>query len=143
MTMLEIALSYLDKGFSVMPIWSPSMVERRAPKNYHEELKGKIERNYELENPEPEEIVEKKHLTDQCKRPVLYRWEEYKTRRPTREEVTNWFNENPDANIAVITGEVSQIIVMDLDSTDAERYAEEKGGFGSTHIGRASCRERV
>jgi len=132
MTMLEIALSYLNKNLSVMPIWSPSMVKRRPPPKYHQELKDKLERNMELENPLPEDVVRRKHLTDQCKRPILYRWEEYKTRRPTREEVTSWFTENPDANIAIITGEVSGVIVMDLDSSDAEKYANEKGGFDGT-----------
>ena len=132
MTMLDIALVYLDKGCSVMPIWSPSMVERRPPPKYHQELKGKLERNMELENSLPEEVVEKKHLTDQCKRPVLYSWDEYKKRRPTKEEVTSWFTENPDANIAIITGDVSGIIVMDLDSADAEQYAKDKGGFDGT-----------
>ncbi len=132
MTMLNIALSYLDKGFSVMPIWSPAMVKRRPPQKYHQDLKDKLERNMELENSLPEETVEKKHLTDQCKRPVLYSWDEYKKRRPTKEEVTSWFTENPDANIAIITGEVSSVIVMDLDSSDAERHAAEKGGFDDT-----------
>lgn len=132
MKMLDIALAYLDKGFSVMPIWSPEMVKRQPPPKYHQELKGKLERNMELENPLPEEDVERKHLTDQCKRPVLYRWEEYKNRRPTKEDVTKWFTENPDANIAIITGEVSGIIVMDLDSPSAANYALKRGWFPST-----------
>lgn len=132
MTMLDIALSYLDKNLSVMPIWSPFMVERRPSPKYHQELKDKLVRNMELENPLPEEEVERKHLTDQCKRPILYSWDEYKKRRPTREEVTSWFTEYPDANIAIITGEVSGVIVMDLDSSDAEKYANEKGGFDGT-----------
>jgi len=132
MNNLEIALSYLDKNLSVMPIWSPSMVERRPPPKYHQELQDKLVRNMELENPLAEEEVERKHLTDQCKRPVLYGWDEYKKRRPTKEEITGWFTENPDANIAIITGEVSGVVVMDLDSSDAEKYANEKGGFGDT-----------
>ena len=132
MKMLDIALSYLDKHLSVMPIWSPSMVEHRPPPKYHEELKTKLAKNSELENPESEEAVERKHLTDQCKRPLLYSWDEYKKRRPTIEEVTKWFSENPDANIAIITGEVSGIIVMDLDSTGAKDYAERCGWFPET-----------
>jgi len=132
MTILNIALSYLDKNLSVMPIWSPSMVERQPPPKYHQEMKDKLERNMELEDPLPEDVVLRKHLTDQCKRPVLYSWEEYKKRRPTKEEVTSWFTEYPDANIAIITGEVSGIIVMDLDSSDAETHAAEKGGFDGT-----------
>ncbi len=132
MTMLKIALSYLGKGFSVMPIWSPAMVKRRPPPKYNQELTGKLERNMELENSLPEEVVERKHLTDQCKRPVLYSWDEYKQRRPTKEEVTSWFTEYPDANIAIITGDVSGIIVMDLDSPDAEQYAKDKGCFDGT-----------
>ncbi len=131
MNMKEIALSYLDKGVAVMPIWSPSMVERR-PNQYYEELKGKLERNMELENPEQEEVVKRKLLIDFCKRPVLPKWKQYSQKRPTREDVTSWFTENPDANIAIIAGEVSGIFVVDLDSSDAEKYAAEKGGFGNT-----------
>jgi len=132
MTMLEIALSYLDKGFSVIPIWSPVMVERRPTKKYQEDLKEKLEKNNRLENPEPDEFVEKKHFTNQCKLPLLFSWDEYKKRRPTREEVMKWFTEYPDANIAIITGAVSGIIVMDLDSPGAANYALSRGWFPST-----------
>lgn len=129
--MLEIALSYLDKNLSVMPIWSPSMVERR-PSQYQKELKGKLERNLELETPEEEDVIKRKLLIDFCKRPLLPQWKEYSEKRPTREKVTSWFTENPDANIAIITGEVSGIFVVDLDSSDAEKHAAEKGGFDGT-----------
>lgn len=131
MNMKEIALSYLDKGVAVMPIWSPEMVKRR-PNQYFEELKGKLERNMELENPEQEDVIKRKLLIDFCKRPILPKWKTYSEKSPTREDVTSWFTENPDANIAIITGEVSGIFVVDLDSSDAEKYAAEKGGFGNT-----------
>ena len=52
------------------------------------------------------------------KRPAI-RWKEYQTRQPTHEEVEQWFTTWPDANIAVVTGEVSGIVIVDCDNDEA------------------------
>lgn len=51
-------------------------------------------------------------------------WTEYQKRRPTIEEIEEWFSEG-DYNIGVITGEISGIVVVDLDSEEAIKFAED------------------
>ncbi|MEK6885122.1 MAG: bifunctional DNA primase/polymerase, partial [Nanoarchaeota archaeon] len=41
-------------------------------------------------------------------------WKEYQTRFPTQEEHNKWFAE--DCNIALVTGELSNVVVIDEDS---------------------------
>ena len=129
---LQIALSYLKKGVSVMPVWSPSMVERRQPAAFMKRLAEAKAKNGASDNPLPEQDVVRKALINQCKAPVLYAWKEYQERLPTVEEVTQWFTDDPDANIGVITGKVSNLVVFDLDSAHASQFAEEQGGFPLT-----------
>jgi hypothetical protein len=48
------------------------------------------------------------------KRPLLA-WTEYRHRRPTKAEVSAWFLETPDANVGIVTGAISGLIVLDID----------------------------
>src|SRR5258708_6877421 len=66
----ETALSYLRRGFSVIPL------DKKVPR---------IE------------------------------WIKYQTQRPTENEINNWWNQWPDANIGIVTGAISGIIVVDVD----------------------------
>lgn len=100
----EIALQYLDKELSVIPLISPSMASKKLSE---------------------EEFIRK------CKTPLVG-WKEYQKRLPTEEEVAAWFEKWPDANIGIITGKVSGIVVFDLDSDHAVEYAENEGGFPET-----------
>lgn len=68
----QAALSYLSRGWSVVPI-------RRRDK-----------------------------------RPAI-RWQGYQHRRATPDEVRAWFRQWPGANVAIVTGAVSGIIVLDVD----------------------------
>jgi len=45
----------------------------------------------------------------------LVRWEPYQTRRSTEAEIDAWFRQWPDANVGVVTGEVSNLVVLDVD----------------------------
>jgi hypothetical protein len=56
------------------------------------------------------------------KKPMIP-WEEFKTRKPTTEEVTRWFQDT-DNNIAIVTGEISGVAVVDCDSPEALDYAQ-------------------
>jgi hypothetical protein len=44
-------------------------------------------------------------------------WKEFQTRRPTEDELRDWFA--TDQNVAIITGRVSNVVVVDADSADA------------------------
>ncbi len=69
---LTIALDYLSRGWSVIPVRSRE------------------------------------------KRPLV-NWQDYQQRRPTEEEVRAWFTTWPDANIGIVTGAVSGLVVLDID----------------------------
>lgn len=53
-------------------------------------------------------------LRPRSKIPAI-KWEEYQKRLPTKEEITQWFAEQPNCNIGLVTGEVSGFVVVDLD----------------------------
>jgi hypothetical protein len=48
------------------------------------------------------------------KRPLV-RWEEFQYRRAHVEEVRAWFSGWPEAGIAVVTGAISGLVVLDID----------------------------
>lgn len=129
MNNLEIALSYLAKGLSVIPLYGPEMLRVSPPKTFIEELKREYEKNEKSENPLSKETITRNAFIKKCKSPCIKGWKEFQNRLPTKEEVTDWFTQNPSANIAIITGVVSNLVVFDLDSEEAVQYAEEQGGF--------------
>jgi archaellum biogenesis ATPase FlaH len=131
MTNLETALSYLKKGISIIPLYSPEMIARKPPKSYTEALQKRLEENARAEESGPEEEIERDLLIEYCKRPLVP-WTEYQKKLPTKEEVHHWFVMNPDANLGIVTGKVSNLVVFDLDSEQAKEYAEEEGGFPQT-----------
>lgn len=49
------------------------------------------------------------------KKPVIESWKEYQSRLPTQEEITNWFSDGKN-NIAIVTGKVSNLAVVDVDT---------------------------
>lgn len=131
MTSLETALAYLKKGISIIPLYSPEMIKRRPPKSYTEALQKRLEENAKAGDPVPEGEIERDVLIEYCKRPLVP-WTGYQKHLPTKEEVHHWFTTNPDANIGIVTGKVSNLVVFDLDSPEAQVYAEEEGGFPET-----------
>ena len=48
------------------------------------------------------------------KRPLI-RWQELQARRPSQATVTGWFTQWPHANIGVVTGAISRLVVLDVD----------------------------
>lgn len=52
-------------------------------------------------------------------------WREYQTRLPTNQELDAWFSVAP-MNIAIITGAVSGVIVIDADAADALRWCTQR-----------------
>jgi len=124
----EIALSYLERGLSVIPLYGPEMVKRNPPRKFTESLQKQLAENEKKDNPVSKEDIFKELLTYQCKLPIVS-WKEYQDRLPTKEEVNHWFTMNPNANIAIVTGKLSNLVVFDLDSDHAVEYAENEGGL--------------
>jgi len=131
MTAKDIALSYLHKGLSVIPLWSREQIKRKPPRYFVDELNKLLDTNKESDNPISEDDIYENYVTRVCKRAMIY-WTEFQNHHPTVEEITNWFTKWPDANIGIITGKISNLVVFDLDSDDAVQYAEDEGGFPDT-----------
>ncbi len=48
------------------------------------------------------------------KRP-LAPWREYQRRQAGKTEISRWFEQCPDANIGIVTGQISNLVVIDID----------------------------
>lgn len=59
------------------------------------------------------------------KRPYLKTWKEFQDIRPTQEQVEGWWRKWPKANIGLVCGKLSGIMVIDIDSQDAKESIEE------------------
>jgi hypothetical protein len=46
-------------------------------------------------------------------------WKEFQSRRPTEQELQDWWNSFPDAGVAAICGPLSGILVVDVDGAEA------------------------
>lgn len=53
---------------------------------------------------------------DRMTKKPLVSWKEYQSRLPTEEELEEWWTKYPDANVAIITGKISGLAVVDADS---------------------------
>jgi hypothetical protein len=53
-------------------------------------------------------------LRPRDKRPLIT-WESLQRTRPSAEQVADWFNRWPDANTGIVTGEISNLVVLDID----------------------------
>lgn len=60
------------------------------------------------------------------KRPAI-KWREYQERLPTEEEVMEWWERWPHYDIAIVTGAISGVVVVDCDNDDALRAAYDAG----------------
>jgi hypothetical protein len=67
-------------------------------------------------------------LKPRAKDQPLIKWKPYQTRKPTGAEVTKWWTENPQANIALLTGKISGLVVFDSDGPQAEAVISDNGG---------------
>jgi putative DNA primase/helicase len=59
------------------------------------------------------------------KTPAIPSWAEYQHRSPTFDELAEWFGSSRRLNVAVVTGKVSGLFVLDIDSDAALAWANE------------------
>lgn len=55
------------------------------------------------------------------KKPLI-RWKDYQTKRSTENEIREWFTVWEDANVGILTGSMSNIVVVDVDSKSGFEY---------------------
>jgi len=55
----------------------------------------------------------------------LVKWEEFQNRQPTEEEVKTWWTKHPAANIGIVTGAVSNLAVIDIDTDEGKEAIQE------------------
>lgn len=60
------------------------------------------------------------------KRPAV-KWKVFQFRKPTHDELKRWFGHKNSYGIAIVTGQISGICVMDFDSPEAYQKAKIKG----------------
>ena len=58
----------------------------------------------------------------QDKKPLI-KWEPYQKKLPTEDEIRKWWAKYPDANIAIATGLLSGVVVIDIDELDTGKKA--------------------
>jgi hypothetical protein len=77
----------------------------------------------------------------------LTRWERAQHERPNKDEIRKWFTQYPDANIAIVTGGISGIVVVDVEAggntEKLPRTVISKTGGGGYHYYYRHPRETV
>lgn len=68
------------------------------------------------------------------KEPAVLSWNPYKKRKPTDQEIEQWFTINPNYNLAIPMGTVSQAIGFDIDGPTAAKRVEEQRMKMSTNL---------
>jgi len=68
----------------------------------------------------------------------LVKWQEFQNRLATENEVNDWFDKYPEANVGIITGKISNLVVVDVESGgDIKRFPETltiRTGGGGWHL---------
>lgn len=64
-------------------------------------------------------------LSDPKSKRPIYKWAEFQNKLPTEAQIKSMFAANPKAMLAIITGELSHIMVIDCDSPEAIQQVEE------------------
>ena len=59
------------------------------------------------------------------KKPAILTWTPYQTRLPSAEEIESWSKDLGDMNIAIVTGKLSDLTVVDCDTPEAIAVVEE------------------
>jgi hypothetical protein len=54
----------------------------------------------------------------------LVDWKIYTQRKPTQEEILKWFQNQPNVNVGIVTGEISGLICVDLDGQEGIEEAK-------------------
>jgi hypothetical protein len=65
-------------------------------------------------------------LAPRSKTPLI-KWTTFQDRLPAQEEIGFWFANKPFLNVALVTGKISNLVVLDVDSAEAEQRLQALG----------------
>lgn len=63
-------------------------------------------------------------LKPRSKEPLV-EWKSYQATRASKETVESWFKDRSDLGIAIVTGEISGVVVLDVDQPDSVKWRKE------------------
>lgn len=75
------------------------------------------------------------------KRPII-EWKQYQERLPDIIEIEAWWRDRPNANIAVVTGRISGLVVFDCDNQQAVDYVKARGILKTASVQSSSPTKR-
>src|SRR4030043_4032 len=61
------------------------------------------------------------------KHPAIREWKPFQKKQAEFDQIGSWFTRWPNANVGIITGEISKLLVLDLDHLEAITFAEKHG----------------
>lgn len=59
-------------------------------------------------------------------------WTEFQTRKATADEIRQWWSKTPEANVAIVTGTLSNLFVVDMDTEEAKQQVDSLLPEGTT-----------
>jgi len=62
-------------------------------------------------------------------------WIPYQTQRADSDQILTWWADCPQGNVGLVTGRVSGVVVLDVDSAEGLKAVEERGGVPQTPTG--------
>ena len=122
--MIDYAMKYLERGFTPIPLYSPSLLEKGiAPKWYEEKRKEIVQpenNNAEAVNDEHKKNLLRKLDIEACKESVVdINSEKWMT--PVK-RVIEWFMDYPGSNIGLMIGIGYNLTIVDVDKRIASEY---------------------
>ncbi len=72
-------------------------------------------------------------LQPKGKKPLL-EWKRYQQQRAKKEEISSWWQEWPEANVGIVAGAISGILVLDIDGWEGEQTIRYKGLYCPSSI---------
>ncbi len=73
-------------------------------------------------------------LREKGKEPAISTWKPNSTSRATSEEITKWFMTFPQNNVGIVTGSISNLVVVDIDGPEGEESAKQLGLFSPVQV---------
>jgi putative DNA primase/helicase len=106
---IKVPMSIISTGYVLMS----KLTKGRSKMTTFENAKNYVSRGFSVIPLKPK-----------GKKPAIKSWTPFQARKPTDEELQKWFGNGSNSNIGIVTGKISGIAVVDLDSKKAVKFAD-------------------